>query len=528
VTIINNGFGPGPFTVDVAVDNLNSTAINGVDFTFANQTVTFSSANDTQSITFTIIDDCIKEFPESIVLKLSNPSNAFLGADSINNIIIAQNDFGPTAFFTAPTIYNVPASFGLDSVAVHLSNAFCGPVTVYYTTTGTASNGVDYTGVASNDSVIFNPGETVKYIIASVVDDLIIESTESINYKLDSISRGFMGAVTTSTVNIIDNDFPAPSVDFINTSSSHIESAGLIQIPVQVLNMSATTIFVTATLVSGTANIATDLSASTVQTISFTGGSSATQNVIFTIIDDALIEGNEQFTIVLSNPIGGAVIGANSTFTVSIVDNDFAGLTPSIQFQSSAITCNEGNAVVNVPVTATNVNANPINVNFAVNAGSCIAGLDYVVITSSPFSLPAFNVLGNIQINVIDDALIEGTENFSVTLSSPTNANLGSLTTSVITIIDNDFMNGISNVSSTSIEVFPNPAASSSALIFKGLQNGIRYNLEVINRVGAKIMQEAILNDRIDLAPFNLVSGVYFYRISNANGIQKSGKLIIE
>ena len=40
------------------------------------------------------------------------------------------------------------------------------------------------------------------------------------------------------------------------------------------------------------------------------------------IIDDNLEERNETFRIVLSNPTGGAILGPNSSATVTLHDND--------------------------------------------------------------------------------------------------------------------------------------------------------------------------------------------------------------
>lgn len=45
----------------------------------------------------------------------------------------------------------------------------------------------------------------------------------------------------------------------------------------------------------------------------------------------------------------------------------------------------------------------------------------------------------NISVDTIDDSLVEGSEQFVVTISNPTNsASLGSQTTSTVTITDND------------------------------------------------------------------------------------------
>lgn len=57
-------------------------------------------------------------------------------------------------------------------------------------------------------------------------------------------------------------------------------------------------------------------------TLNWADGDTAPKTIEVTIVDDDLIEADETFTVTLSNPQGGAVLGANSTATVTIRDND--------------------------------------------------------------------------------------------------------------------------------------------------------------------------------------------------------------
>ncbi len=530
IPVMTSGSGPGPFSVSFQYDPLNSTTVNGSDFVLLNpQIINFNSANDTQYIAFTIIDDCVTEFLETAVFTISNPVNAYLGPDTISTNDIIQSDQGPLVFFNLPTTQTVSESVGTDSVAIYLSNTFCAPITVYYSIAGTATNAVDYTGIGVFDSVVFNPGDSIKYIIFNVVDDALVESTENIVFSLINSTNSSLGGITTSVVNIIDNDALAPVVDYVTTNGSYIESAGTVTVPVQVTNMGTTAVSVTATLVGGTANLASDISGSTTQTVTFPAGSSSNQNITFTIIDDLLVEGNEQFTIVLSNPTGGAVIGANNIFTATINDNDNGGVNPTVQFQSSTVTINEGVAVVNIPVIVTNPNANSVAVNFTVTSGSCIAGSDFFTITNSPLTVAPFNTLNNIQVNIFDDLLMENTEQFTVTLGSATNANLGGLTTCVVNVTDNDFAIGIANPTFNAISVTPNPVANDGVITIKGLNGASAASFTLYTVLGTEVLSTPInLTNTVNLSHWPLNAGIYLYTIKDGNGRSKEGKIIIE
>jgi len=55
-------------------------------------------------------------------------------------------------------------------------------------------------------------------------------------------------------------------------------------------------------------------------TLSWTDGETGTKSFPVTIINDAMVEGDETFLVSLSTPTGGATLGAPSSMTVTIVD----------------------------------------------------------------------------------------------------------------------------------------------------------------------------------------------------------------
>src|SRR5205823_5988324 len=82
-------------TVDYAVTGGTATG-GGVDFTLNAGTLTFAPGVTNQNIAVVIVDDVIDEPNETIVVTLTNPTKATLGATTAHTYTINDNDNLPT------------------------------------------------------------------------------------------------------------------------------------------------------------------------------------------------------------------------------------------------------------------------------------------------------------------------------------------------------------------------------------------------------------------------------------------------
>jgi hypothetical protein len=155
-----------------------------------------------------------------------------------------------------------------------------------------------------------------------------------------------------------------------------------------------------------------------------------------TIINDTLDEPDETFTVNLSAPTGGAVLGANTVETVTIQDDDVAG---TVQLAVSGVSVSENATTVTITATRTGGDDGAIAVSYATANGTAVAPGDYVSAAGTLNWADQDSAPKSFMVTIVNDALTEPNETFTVTLSAPTNgATLGSPATEVVTIVDDD------------------------------------------------------------------------------------------
>ena len=87
-------------TVDYAVTG--TATGSGTDYTLANGTLTISAGATSGTITIAgIVDDGLDEVNETVIVTLSNPSNATLGSDDAHTYTINDNDDAPVVDFNS-------------------------------------------------------------------------------------------------------------------------------------------------------------------------------------------------------------------------------------------------------------------------------------------------------------------------------------------------------------------------------------------------------------------------------------------
>jgi glucose/arabinose dehydrogenase len=190
----------------------------------------------------------------------------------------------------------------------------------YNTANNTAVAPQDF--ALTNTNVTFAPGETTKTVNIAIVNDNVIEGTESFGVALGQTAGAGLGTRRTVAINILDDDGGTSVFNLSRTTYTVDEGAGTAIITVQRsgdTTIGATVNYATTAL---TATAGADYT-TTAGTLTFLAGE-GTKTFAIPITNDLIAEVNETITVTLSLPTSG-ILGPTTTATLSILDNDVTG-----------------------------------------------------------------------------------------------------------------------------------------------------------------------------------------------------------
>jgi hypothetical protein len=189
----------GPFQgIQVSTDD-------GVTWTSTDQVAVPAGA--TQALVrVPLHDDTLDEFNETFTLTAQSLPGSTQNVTVVANATILDNDPSPTASITSST---VAESDGRATFTVTLSAVSGKPISVDWSTADdTAKAGQDY--VAAAGTLSFAPGETTKTFTVDVINDKLVEATETFFVNLSNgvnvNSDPVVTALPRAIVTIIDND----------------------------------------------------------------------------------------------------------------------------------------------------------------------------------------------------------------------------------------------------------------------------------------------------------------------------------
>ncbi|WP_346319933.1 Calx-beta domain-containing protein [Chitinophaga sp. YIM B06452] len=318
-----------PIAINLAADAAFS-AVNA-DFAVAPAAVI---AKDQQKVTIilTAVQDNLTEANE--ILRLTGIATGFTLTPSAQ--VNIPGDPAPSLNVTVVKMTDAaePAASGLFSI--QLTGGVIAPydVTVNYTVSGAAAPGQDFAPLSG--IAVIKAGTSSTAIPVIVIDDHVVETTETIQIQLTSGSFVYFGntvsttldAVKSATINIIDDEATADRSILIEKIADATEPSSAGRVRVRFANTSLTAavpVTVTYTM-SGTATAGTDYNALPGTVTIPASAKEALINI--TPKDDILLEGTETVNIRLTAASSSLpattwpVSATQHTAGVNLYDND--------------------------------------------------------------------------------------------------------------------------------------------------------------------------------------------------------------
>jgi hypothetical protein len=378
--------------------------------TVSPSSLTFTTGNwaSDQTVTITGVDDQIVDGNVSYQIQVTANSSdpVYNGLVIVSrNVINADNDTA-SVIFSKTTVATGEAGIN-DSFSVHLGTQPASSVVLALTVSDTSEaalsvNSLTFTTAnwASNQSVT-----------VSGVDDAVVDGTVNYNidFDLSQSSDSVYKELAVSSISGTNTDNDAVGVVLSSTSTLLTAEDGTSdQFTVKLNSQPAAAVQILLQI-----SDASEVQISPVQLNFNTSNWSTPQTVTVTGVDDAVVDGNVNFTV--SFDLSGSTDPAYQSLSVTDIgginqDNDSAGLVLSsngpFEVAESGTT----------QVFTVKLSSQPTQ-NVILSIASSDTGEASVSPASLTFTSSNWNTAQSVTITGVDDSIVDGTVSFTLTLS---------------------------------------------------------------------------------------------------------------
>jgi len=447
---------------------LGGSATSGVDFTAVAEEVTIPAYETSVDFTVPIVGDLDLEGLETFSVAFANASGAsFPGGlttvTATGFILDNEGGISPTDDYANDTTSGaalVPGTPVRGSIGINGDHDFFRLDLVAGQTYEIALE-----GRATDQGSLRDPlftirdaeGDTIPAGNSIVRDDddgegynsfLSFTPDSSGTYFLDVQSFGNNGTGTYLARLDLPSSLPALTVE--NLTLYEGTGGGMIaRVNIRSSRVTSEDVSVTVTAVASSASSGSDFEPVTGTATIEAGSTFATFDI--PIVTDSLIENDETFSVVLSDP-QGAILGQNPTGIVQILDDDATHVTIS----GAAVL--EGDAGTGLPPFTIGLSgvtqSSAVVVSYIVSSGTGTAGVDVTGPLTGQVTIPAGQSAASIPVFVAGDTLFEGTETIYARITSISGGDaidIGSPSGARATILDDDALPPVTVTGITSV-----------------------------------------------------------------------------
>ena len=422
-------------TLPVTVDwkTADGTATAGTDYTAGNGTLTFSTGENSKTVTVTVTGDDADEPNETFTVTLSNAPGATLG-DATGTGTITDDD-GPPTVTLVLTPDSIVESGGVSTVTATLDHASSTATTVTVTVAPVdpAVSG-DYT--LSTDRVLTIPAHSLTsegLVTITAVDNTVDALGKEVTVSATATNAQGVTAPQDVTLTIEDDDAPALSIADASVAEGDSGTSATLTFTVTLAPAATLPVTVDWKTADGTATAGTDYAAGN-GTLTFEAGD-ATKTVAVTVTGDDADEPNETLTVTLSNESGATLADAAATGTITDDDGPPA---VTLVLTPASIGENGGSSTVTATLDRPSSAATTVTVS-ATPVSPALAG-DYALSTNKTLTIPADSLAstGVVTITAVDNSVDAADKTVTVSATATNAQGITAPQDATLTITDDD------------------------------------------------------------------------------------------
>ena len=450
-------------------DATTGTATSATDYAaITGGTLNFAAGDTEKTVDVTVNGDTTDELDETVVLRLSSPSNAALsgGSTNLDGTGTITDDDATTVVLARAGSGGIAEDGGSVDVTITLGRTLVAGerVTVPLAVSGATEathytlglNGTGGTGVSLDTTAPHSAqhpavkiegasARTATLTLTAVANTDNASRTVAIAYGTGTrapASSGLSGGIATSgsvSVPILDDD----AMVSVAAASAAEGSAVVFTVTLpEVAPSGGVTVGYSTS--DGRGNSAdadhqvatsadyTEAAANAALSIA-QGQRSGTISISTT--QDSTYEGDHYFTLTLDSTSHFNLSSTADSAVGTITD---AADQPSFAFSAAATDADEDDGTLTLTVEKTGTTLVAATVSYATTDGTATGGSDFTAITSTDLNFAAADTTKDITVSLTDDAADEPGEAFTVDLTAGADAQLGGTKSHAVNITDND------------------------------------------------------------------------------------------
>ncbi len=213
-TVTRTGNNKNPFSVNYTIEG---TATNSEDYQPLTGTVTIPGGQSSLTFNINPLNEGVAEEDETVILTVSEDSAYQIGSE--NSATVTITDAPPLIRIIASDPLSIENGNSGQFVAELLGEPLTTPLTINYTVSGTASNGIDYLPLTG--TVILPAGRTMIPFGVVPIFDTETEGEETVQVTLTNSPNYNLGDETTASVAISDTTLTTPPVPTLYTNPAN-------------------------------------------------------------------------------------------------------------------------------------------------------------------------------------------------------------------------------------------------------------------------------------------------------------------